>query len=174
MKIKSLVMMMTVGISLLLASCGSASVTTYSITGTISGLSSGGLVLQNNSGNNLPVSSGSTSFIFTNAIAVGAAYNVTVLSQPSNPAETCVVTFGSGTVAATVTDIQIICADNTFTLGGTVSGLSGTGLVLQDNGGTNLTITANGSYTFPTPISRGAIITSRFLPSLLARRRHAG
>jgi len=157
LKIKSLVMILTVGISLLLASCGSSSTaTTYSITGTISGLSSTGLVLQNNSGNNLPVSAGSTSFIFTNALAVGSAYNVTVLTQPSSPAETCVVTFGGGTVTATVTDIQIICADNTFTLGGTVSGLSGTGLVLQDNGGNNLTITANGSYSFPTPISRGS------------------
>ena len=31
-----------------------------------------------------------------------------------------------------------------FTIGGTVTGLSGTGLVLQDNGGDNLTITKSG------------------------------
>ena len=35
-----------------------------------------------------------------------------------------------------------------YTLGGSVSGLTGT-LVLQNNGGNTVTITANGSYTFP-------------------------
>ena len=39
-----------------------------------------------------------------------------------------------------------------FTIGGTVTGLTGTGLILQDNGGDDLTITANGSFTFKTAI----------------------
>lgn len=39
---------------------------------------------------------------------------------------------------------------STYTVGGAVSGLSGT-LVLQNNGGDNLTITQNGSSTFATP-----------------------
>jgi hypothetical protein len=38
-----------------------------------------------------------------------------------------------------------------YTVGGNVSGLNGT-LVLQDNGGDNLTITQNGAFTFGTPI----------------------
>ncbi len=37
-----------------------------------------------------------------------------------------------------------------YTVGGVVSGLSGTGLVLQNNGGNNLSINANGSFTFTT------------------------
>ena len=40
-----------------------------------------------------------------------------------------------------------------FTIGGTVTGLSGTGLVLQDNGGDNLTITKSGPFVFPTGIA---------------------
>jgi hypothetical protein len=36
-----------------------------------------------------------------------------------------------------------------FTIGGTVTGLSGSGLVLQDNGADNLTITASGPFVFP-------------------------
>ena len=40
-----------------------------------------------------------------------------------------------------------------FTVGGTVSGLSGT-VVLQDNGGDNLSVTANGSFTFATRAGR--------------------
>ncbi|MGH8298248.1 MAG: lactonase family protein [Steroidobacteraceae bacterium] len=37
-----------------------------------------------------------------------------------------------------------------------MSGLSGTGLVLQDNGGDNLSITANGAFTFATKINSGS------------------
>jgi hypothetical protein len=45
----------------------------------------------------------------------------------------------------------------TCTVGGTVSGLSGTptALVIQNDGGDDLTITANGSFTFPTSVGRG-------------------
>ena len=35
-----------------------------------------------------------------------------------------------------------------FTIGGAVSGLTGTGLVLQNSGGNNLTVTGNGAFTF--------------------------
>ncbi|MHB8535389.1 MAG: hypothetical protein ACYDBW_08085 [Sulfuricaulis sp.] len=42
------------------------------------------------------------------------------------------------------------------TVSGTVSGLSGTGLVLQNNGWDNLSISANGSFTFGTGITSGA------------------
>ena len=41
-----------------------------------------------------------------------------------------------------------------FTVGGSVSGLSGT-LVLQDNGGDTLNVTANGTFTFATPLASG-------------------
>jgi len=43
----------------------------------------------------------------------------------------------------------------TVTIGGTVSGLLGT-LVLQNNAGDNLTIAADGAFTFATPVSKGA------------------
>jgi len=43
----------------------------------------------------------------------------------------------------------------TYTVGGTVSGLSGT-VVLQDNAGDDLTVTADGSFTFPTALPDGA------------------
>jgi hypothetical protein len=38
-----------------------------------------------------------------------------------------------------------------------VSGLSGTGLVLQNNGGDSLSVSASGSFTFVTPVSSGGI-----------------
>jgi N-acetylneuraminic acid mutarotase len=43
----------------------------------------------------------------------------------------------------------------TYTVGGNVSGLTGSGLVLQDNGGNNLSVAASGNFTFTTPINSG-------------------
>jgi hypothetical protein len=43
-----------------------------------------------------------------------------------------------------------------YTIGGTVSGLTGTGLTLQNNSGNNLAVSANGSFTFATSIASGA------------------
>ena len=129
--------------------------TTYTIGGMVSGLLGAGLVLQDNGGNNLPVSANG-SFTFSTAVAGGGVYKVTVLTQPSNPAQTCTVTNGMGTATANVTNVQVTCSSaSTYTIGGTVSGLSGTGLVLQDNGGNNLSVSANGSFTFSTAVATG-------------------
>ena len=130
--------------------------TTYTIGGTISSLSGSGLVLQDNGGNNLAVASGATSFAFSTPIPSGGAYSVTVLTQPSSPAETCAVTNGSGTATANVTNVQVSCTTTTYTIGGTISGLSGSGLVLQDNGGNNLAVASGAtSFAFSTPIPSG-------------------
>lgn len=43
-----------------------------------------------------------------------------------------------------------------FTVGGTVTGLTGSGLVLQDNGGDDLSVTADGSFTFKSTLADGA------------------
>jgi 6-phosphogluconolactonase (cycloisomerase 2 family) len=42
-----------------------------------------------------------------------------------------------------------------YTISGTVSGMIGSGLVLQDNGGDNRTITANGAFSFNTALTSG-------------------
>ena len=135
----------------------SCSTTTYTIGGTISGLTGSGLVLQNNGGNNLSVASGATSFTFSSPVNAGSTYNVTVLTQPSSPTETCTVTNGSGTANANVTNVQISCSTTTYTIGGTISGLTGTGLVLQDNGGNNLSVASGAtSFTFSAPVAAGS------------------
>ena len=156
MKIKSLLLALVILIPVFLASCGSTTApTTYTISGTVAGLNGSGLVLQYNNGNNLAVTSNGP-FTFANPIVAASAYTVTVMTQPSNPAQTCTITSGgTGTANSDVVIVEVFCANNTFTLGGAVSGLSGSGLVLQNNGGGNLTISANGNFSFPTAVSRG-------------------
>jgi Galactose oxidase, central domain/Kelch motif len=130
----------------------------FTIGGTVSGLATGAsVVLQDNGGNNLTVTANG-SFTFTTEIASGKPYAVTVLTQPANPAQTCTVTAAtaSGTATANVTTVAVTCTTNTVTatIGGTVSGLvSGTSVILQDNGGDSLTVTANGAFTFKTPVT---------------------
>ncbi len=148
---------LTIAVSFALASCGSTTApTTYTIGGSVSGLTGTGLVLQDNGGDNLSIISNGA-FTFATAIVTGNNYAVTVLTQPSNPAQTCAVTYGgSGTVTSNIGFVQVTCTTNTFTVGVTVSGLSGAGLVLQNNGGNNLPVSANGNYTFSTAIARGS------------------
>ena len=68
---------------------------TYSIGGTVTGLS-GTLVLNDNGGDALTISS-NESFTFATALANGAAYDVTVATQPAG--QTCTVSGGSGSVS---------------------------------------------------------------------------
>src|SRR5438309_4830274 len=121
-----------------LAACGGKSgggstppIPTYTIGGTVAGVTGSGLVLQLNGGSNLSVNASATTFTFATALAGSSNYNVTVLTQPTSPNQLCTVASGSGTVGASnVTNISVTCA-NSFTIGGTVSGLTGSGLVLQ-------------------------------------------
>jgi len=128
----------------------------YTIGGTVSALAGSGLVLQQDGGDDLPISANGT-FAFATPLVRGSAYSVTVSVQPGNPAQTCAVTNGDGTVAgADVTDIEVNCSTTpTYTIGGTVSGLAGSGLVLQQDGGDNLAVTANGNFTFAMPLFDG-------------------
>src|SRR5713226_8904113 len=90
-------------------------------------------------------------------IASGHPYNVIVKTQPSTPTRSCSVAAGTGTATANVTTIQVVCGP-VFTIGGSVSGLLGKGLTLQDNAGDNLVVSGTGSvnFTFPTPLLSGA------------------
>jgi N-acetylneuraminic acid mutarotase len=130
---------------------------TFTIGGQITGLSGSGLVLQDNGGDNLTVNKNGT-FTFGNPVAVGGVYNVTVLTQPTSPSQTCVVASGSGTVTSSgnVGTIVVTCSAGTLSIGVSVSGIAGTGLVLQDNGSDNLTISANGNFKFATLLPGGA------------------
>ena len=150
--------------ALSLAGCGGGggsggtappSQTEYTVGGTASGLPTGtSIVLQNNGGDSITVSSNS-SFIFPTAITTGGKYDVTVATQI--PGQACSVSGGTGAVnGANVSTIGIACVPATYTIGGTVSGLApGTSLVLSDNGVDPATVGTNGAFAFATPITAG-------------------
>lgn len=126
------------------------------IGGTVTGLTGTGLRLQNNGAADLSVA-GNGTFRFPAAVDPGTAYNVTILTQPANPTQTCAVANGAGTAGAeNVTGIAVTCAEGVFSVGGAVSGLTGSGLVLRNNGGDDLAIASNGSFTFATGLPNGA------------------
>ena len=55
-----------------------------------------------------------------------------------------------------MTSVAVSCANAaSYTVGGTVSGLSGT-VVLQDNSADDLSLSANGTFTFATTLVSGA------------------
>jgi N-acetylneuraminic acid mutarotase len=82
--------------------------TTYSVGGTITGLTADGLVLENNGGDDLTVDANATSFVFATKVSAGSPYAVTVHTRPTG--EACTVTAGSGTANADVHDVSISCA----------------------------------------------------------------
>ena len=122
------------------------------IGGSVSGLVGSGLILQNNGSDDLPIA-GDGPFTFDTPLTPGNSYNVTVATNPTNPAQICIVENGSGTVPTTaVTDVAVTCveAPDPVTIGGTVSGLVGSGLVLQNTGRDDLPISEDGPFTFDT------------------------
>jgi hypothetical protein len=131
---------------------------TYAVGGTVSGLAAGNsVILQNNGGDDLTVD-GDGSFIFDTLLADGAGYNVTVLTDPTEPTQTCTVTNASGSsTGVDIDDVAVVCVTATHTVGGTVSGLAtGNSVVLQNNGGDDLTVDANSSFTFDTAVDDGS------------------
>jgi len=86
-------------------------VTEYSIGGTISGLTASGLVLQNNAGDDLTIASGAVTFTFPTK--VGGSYAVTVKTQPTGLI--CILSSGSGTASADVTNVSVSCSSAVVT-----------------------------------------------------------
>jgi len=135
-----------------LAGCGGGSGASYGVGGSVSGLVAGQtLVLQDNGGDALTVSANGA-FSFPQKIASGGSYAITVATQPAG--ETCSVAGGSGSVAsADVANAVVSCSDKSFVLGGSVSGLVASGLVLANGAETLAVPSGAGQFSFATPVA---------------------
>jgi 6-phosphogluconolactonase len=146
-----------VAVLTLLTACsgGNSGPPTYTVGGTASTPSGSGLVLQNEGGDDLPIS-GSGAFTFATRMPSGTRYSVTVKTAPTN--FRCAVANGAGTIVATdVTNVMVTCTQGHRFL---LSGLMGSGLVLQLFTDTSdgargmvaasnpLQINSNGPFTF--------------------------
>lgn len=130
----------------------------FTVSVNVSGLDSGDtLVLQDNGGDNLAVTSNGTT-PFGTMLALDQGYAVTVLTQPSSPLQICSVAAGAGNVIGDVT-IDVSCVD-AYAIGGTILNLAaGDTLALTDNGSDNLYVAASGTgtdpFTFTVPVANG-------------------
>jgi len=128
------------------------------IGGTVTGLDpiSSGVVLQNNGGDDLTINADGD-YTFATEVDDGQTYAVTVLTDPTLPNQTCIPANATGTVSANVTNVDITCATNAFSIGGTIAFTSaGQTLVIQNNLGNDLTLTnADSNFVFTTPITDG-------------------
>lgn len=126
----------------------------YVVGGTISGLVSGAVVNLLNDGTESLTLQSNGGFQFPTRLASGSAYDVTIASYTAGAP--CTLSNATGTiVSSNVIDIVVSCATPTFTVGGTVSGLTaGESVTLLDNGGDALTINSNGPFTFATKVAQ--------------------
>ena len=127
--------------------------TTYSVSGTVSGLGSGKQVTLFNSRADPITVKGNETFRFPTPIVSGGNYAVTVGTQPNG--QVCTVNNGSGSgVIANVSDIAVVCSDARFVISGKVVGLNtGTRLTLLNNAVDPVTLSEDGAFKFPVPIA---------------------
>lgn len=145
------------GILLLVSACGgggggeapSPPASTYTVTVMVNGLvdSLEQLELQNND-DNLTISTNGN-YTFATALSTGESYSIAVIKQPVNPWQTCTVTNASGSIDNNnISDVRVDCVVNILSVDMTVTGLTGTGLILQNNNTDDLAIDADGSFSY--------------------------
>jgi hypothetical protein len=151
--------------AVILSACGGNN-GSLALSGTITydppGATLTGLVLVNNgNGEKITIEPGATSFIFTKLLATDEKFDVQVATPPAGAVcKPISDTANTGTASVyTVYYLGFNCKSNPYTLGGTVKGLTGTGLVLA-NGSDTTAVLANGGadvkFTFPTKVANGA------------------
>jgi alpha-tubulin suppressor-like RCC1 family protein len=152
-----------------LVSCsgsGNGSGDSHQLGGTVAGLSGSGLVLRNR-GDTLAIATDGA-FRFSQPVVEGLAYEVTLDTPPVG--QSCAITNGVGVMGTSdVTNVFVVC-NQLFTVSGTVTGIVGSALALQNNGSDTLQTSVNGSFTFATALSDGApyqvsVLTEPHLPN---------
>jgi beta-glucanase (GH16 family) len=130
----------------------------YNIGGVLTGLNSGQtLMLMNNGTEELVLNENSSEFLFPTALTSGSVYSVTIESQPAD--QTCTISNNVGTLSDVhITNIQVSCISNTYSIGGEISGLvKGNELVLLNNGADSLILNGEENlFTFAEKMTKGS------------------
>ena len=126
--------------ALALSACGGSDNGQLQLSLALSGVTRDGLKISNKGGAPIAVAPGSI-YVFPDLVPVDSDYDITVVGQPANTdPDSCKVTNGKGnTGVASPRFIRIDCVVTTYPLGGSVSGLTADGLVVN-NGSHSVTI----------------------------------
>jgi hypothetical protein len=136
-----------------LAACGGGGGGTIPLGGAIYGLNRTGLVLENK-GKELVVADSATSFTFPDYVANDAEFEILVKTNP--PGQTCTPSNNKGRANAfSYQQTRITCTTEPFVLSGTVSGLTGAGLVLANGSQTVAVKAGDKSFTFGKTVPNG-------------------
>lgn len=82
---------------------------TYSVGGSVTGMTGSGLVIANNTTDQLTLNAVGD-FVFTEELEAGQTFDVQVVTRPANPANICSIENASGTIgSADVSNIEILC-----------------------------------------------------------------
>jgi 6-phosphogluconolactonase len=138
------------------AGTGGSTPTGYTVSGTVTGLSGTGLVIEINGSEDLAVASDGP-FTFANPVASGSSYVVTVKNQPTAYREICGLSNGSGTVAeANIGNVTIDCS--------TV-----VGFLYVGDGSSNAIISYGISAGTGAPVAFGTPLATASSPSAMVR-----
>jgi hypothetical protein len=135
-----------------LAACGGSDDGQLQLVVGLGGVTKTGLTISNKGGTPVAVAPGSA-YAFPDLIPIDSDYDIKVVTQPPNTdLNSCVVNNGKGNTGPySPQNISIVCRVSTFTLGGSVTGLTAGNLVIN-NGAHSQTIPANASaFTMTTP-----------------------
>lgn len=140
MKVSTLRAVAALLVPIILTACGGKQL--YSVTGTVSGLTTSGLVLQNGS-DQVAVPAGATSFTFPKQVEYGVDYDIEVLTSPDHFG--CTMSYNTGSAGHTVSiAANVACYRLTHELTGQVVGLPSGVQVNLSNGSDSGLISAVG------------------------------
>ena len=123
----------------------------------VQGVNKEGLTIRNNGGTAYAVPANAGGFVFPDLIAPDSDFNIEVVTSPSN-AKCGEVLNGKGKSGSfSPQGIRVVCVLNMYNLTGTVTGLTRSGLILNngaaqvavDAGATSFTFTKAGTTTVP-------------------------
>jgi hypothetical protein len=140
----------------LLAGCGGGDDGSLVLQVTINSLTKPGLVLTSGS-QELPVTQGSAAVTFPNLIEEDSTIDVKIKTQPT--AAECKVdpkTVGLKANYYTARQVVINCVTNSYTLGGTIAGLTGEGLILNNGDQQFKPAAGAAGFTFSQQVADGA------------------
>jgi len=138
--------------------------TAYAVGGSVAGLAGNGLRIEYDADNvSLPAAltvASNGSFVFdaaTTSAVTGTAYRLRILAQPTGPAQTCILTGGTGTMAsADVSSVRVVCDNHLVRIN--LTGMRDTNVIRLLNNGVDLIGVGahTGPYQFTAPVATGS------------------